>query len=493
MTLQNTDYDWKYYAEPCSTGSLGLKNQQSFWPRGKMLGGCSAINALLYTRGNRRDFDDYWQKVTNSDWSWDSVLPYFKKSERNLFPNVNEKYHGTEGHLKIDQFPSTEFDDYIKLMLQNMFEELSFNTVDDINGEPFIGFGKSFGTVHQGTRQSAAKAFLNPSLIESRKNLHIIKMAHVKKLNIDKQSKRVTGVEFVRLPEQKSIIAKAKKETILSAGAVNTPQILMLSGIGPDDELNSHKIEQVHSLAGVGKNLQDHIMVPYAFSLHKSTAQTPTYEFLAANYMNYIQQRQGMLSNLGSIDYMGFISTVNDTTYPDVQVMNYLIPKANTDIMKMLLTVFNYEDGIIDSIVAANREADTLLVLVVLLNPKSRGTITLRNNNPFESPKIHTNYLHEIDDVKTLVRAMKMMSKLMTTVTFKEHEGELIPLSLQKCDRFSKESDKYWECYVRHLPITVYHASATCKMGFIDDKESVVDARLNVHGIHGLRIADASM
>lgn len=458
-----------------------------------MLGGCSAMNAMLYTRGNRRDFDEHWQTAANSDWSWDSVLPYFKKSENNHHPNINTTNHGTDGLLNIGHYPSTEFDDYIKSMLQNMFEELDFNTVDDINGDSFIGFGRSFGNLHKGTRHSSAKAFLNPSLIGDRKNLHIIKMAHVKKLIIDKQLKQVTGVEFVRLPEQKSIIAKARKEVILSAGAVNTPQILMLSGIGPSDELTSHKIEIVHSLAGIGKNLQDHIMVPYILSMHKSTAQTPTLEYLIANYMSYIRDQSGMFSNLGSVDFMGFFSTLNDTTYPNIQVMNYLIPKAETQTMRILLNAFNYRDEIVESIVAANQEADTLFVFVVLLNPKSHGTISLRSDNPFEHPKIHPNYLYEIDDVKTFVRALEIVSRLTTTKTFQEHEGEILALDLDECNRFPRESNEYWECYVRHMPITVYHPVGTAKMGSFSDKSSVVDAQLNVHGIQRLRIADASM
>lgn len=444
------------------------------------------MNALLYVRGNRRDYDVDWQAAGGVDWSWDSVLPYFKKFESDLSPN--------EASLNIENYPATEFDEYTKSMLRKFFENLNFKHLDDLYGDSFIGFGRSKGTLAHGTRFSSAKAFLRSDLIGKRNNLHVIKMAHVKRIVVDKTSKQVRGVEFIRLPEEKTMLANARKEVILSAGTVNTPQILMLSGIGPTDQLKSHQIELIQSLPGVGRNLQDHLLLPYIFSLHKSTAPTPTYQFLADNFMNYILNRGGMFSNLGSVDYMGFFNTLNDTVYPDVQVMNYLIPKQSTDTVKLLLGLFNYKQHIVDAVVKANLEADTLFLLMILLNPKSHGSITLRSDNPFDSPKIHTNYLKEIDDVNTLVRAVNTIHKLTETTVFKEHEGEIIKFNLDECDRFPSESDAFRECYVRHMSITIYHPCGTAKMGNRnDDDDSVVDAKLNVHGINGLRVADASM
>lgn len=456
------------------------------------MGGSSAINAMLHVRGNRRDFDLHWQQAAGCDWSWDAVLPYFKKSIKSSSTNDNDAI-GTNGPLSIEDYPTTESGEYIKSMLQHLFEDLGFNTLNDLYGDSFIGFGRVKGILSKGTRHSSAKAFLHPSLIENRPNLHIIKMAHVKQLIVDKSSKQVTGVEFVRLPEQKMITVKMRKEVILSAGAVNTPQILMLSGIGPEHHLKSHKIDVIQSLAGVGQNLQDHIVIPQIFSFHKSTAPSASHHGIVNNFLSYLLHKSGLFSNLGSVDYMGFFSTVNDTLYPDVQIMNYLIPKQSTDTMKFLLSLFNYKQNIVDTIVAANLEADTLFAFVVLLSPKSHGKITLTSDDPFNQPKIETNYLQEIDDVQTYVRAMKIINKLPSTETFKQHEGEVVSIGLNECDQFSKGSNEYWECYVRHIPVTVYHPVGTAKMGSKDDIESVVDAQLNVHGINGLRIADASM
>lgn len=459
---------------------MALNNHISFWPRGKTFGGSGAMNAMLYVRPNPKDYL-HWQAAGGAEWSWENCLPYFEKFESNQTP------------LSIESFPTTEFDEYIKSMLQQFVEQLGFKHIDGHYGDSFIGFSRIKGTLHQGTRSSSAKSYLHSNLIGKRNNLHVIKMAHVNRLIIDKTTKQVNGVEFVRLPEQKTIIANVRKEAILSAGTVNTPQILMLSGIGATDQLTANKIDIIQSLTGVGRNLQDHIMIPFIFSVHKTTAQSPTYQLLADNFMSYILHRSGMFSNLGAIDYMGFFNTLNDTQYPDIQVMNYLIPKQSIDTMKLLLSLFNYKQNIVEAVVNANLEADTLFLFVVLLNPKSHGSITLRNNNPFDSPKIQTNYLKEKDDVETLVRAMKIINRLTETKVFKEHDGEIVKMELEECDRFARATDEYWECYVRHMPITVYHPCGTAKMGPKEDEGSVVDPQLKVHGIKGLRVVDASM
>ncbi|XP_031636375.1 alcohol dehydrogenase [acceptor]-like isoform X2 [Contarinia nasturtii] len=485
FTLQNSSYDWQYFTEPCNTGGLALNNHQSFWPRGKTLGGSSAMNAMLYVRGNRRDFDLHWQTAAGADWNWESILKYYTRFES----NNNEANHAS---LNVDNYPRTEFDEYIKSMLQHSYEELGFKHLNNFYGEKFVGFGRAKGILNKSQRVSSAKAYLHSNLVDVRNNLHIIKLAHVNRLIIDEKTKQVTGVEFVRLPEQKTVIANARKEVVLSAGAVNTPKILILSGIGPKAELAKHQIPLIKE-AAVGENLQDHIMVPLIFSVHKSTAVSPTYQMLAENFFNYIFHQNGSLSNMGSVDYMGFISTVNDTLYPDIQVLNYLIPKQSADVLRLILGFFNYKQNIVDSIVTANLEADTFFAYPVLLNPKSHGKITLNSNNPQDPPKIQPNYLSNAEDVDTFVRAVKILEKITTTKTLKEHESEIVTFELENCDGFARGSDEHWECYVRHMPMTVYHPTGTAKMGSNNDGRNVVDAELNVYGIKNLRVADASI
>lgn len=492
MTIQNTTNDWKYYAEPSKIASLSLNNRMAYWPRGKMIGGSSAMNAMLYVRGNQRDFDNYWQKAGGSSWKWSSVLKYFKKSEKNSSPNVDKTYHGVDGLLSVDAYPSTVADDYSKELIGGLFKELGFPTLKDINADAHIGFGYAQGNLLNGRRHSAGSAFLRSSIVEKRSNLHVIKLAHVTRLNVDK-SKKVTGLEFIRTPEMKTIKVNARKEVILSAGAINTPQILMLSGIGPKSILKNEKIPIVKVLEGVGKNLQDHIIVPYIVSFHKSTAPTPSLQMLANEYLQYMLGSSGMFSNLGSTDYLGFFSTTNSDKYPDIEILNFLFRKQTTDTVKMLLNLFNYNENVINSVVAANEEADVLMIFVGLLQPKSKGFITLNGKEPHNAPKIHANYLEEIDDVDTLVRGMKTVHNVSTTKIFKEHEGEIVRVKLNECDKLEYASDDYWSCYVRHLTITLYHPTSTAKMGPTADSEAVVDSELNVHGIQGLRVADASI
>lgn len=492
IPLQNSSHDWSYYTESCSTGGLGLNNQQSFWPRGKMLGGSGAMNAMLYVRGNRRDYDLYWQQAGGADWSWDAISPYFKDPNNNATSDDDIDL-GPGEPLSIEFYSTSEFDINIKSMLRGMFEDLGFEHFNEFYGEQFNGLFRIRNLLKKATRQSSAKAYIPSSLVGARSNLHVLKMAHVHRLIIDKTTKQVNGVEFTRLPEQKKLLAKVRNEVILSAGAINTPQILMLSGIGPTDQLDSHKIERILSLDGVGRHLQDHIMVPLFFSFHKSTAPTITHQTYAENFFNYLLYRKGPFSHLGSVDYMAFFSTLNDPLYPDIQVMNFLVPKGYTNELTLLLKLQNYHQNIIDQIVVANSKADTHFALSVLLNPKSHGRITLRSKNPFDSPKIYPNYLQEDDDVNTLVRSLKKLSKLTESKTFKEHEGEHLQIKLAKCDVFEKNADEYWACYVRHLMITVYHPVGTAKMGPENDSSSVVDAQLNVIGLKGLRVADASM
>lgn len=469
----------------------------SYWPRGKMLGGSSAMNSMLYVRGNERDFND-WRLAGNPTWSWDEVMPFFKKSERNLRSSseINAKFHGFDGLLDIAAFTSNPGDEEIKRLLRDCFAELGFDELDDINADRFLGYVRSQGTVSHGMRNSAAKAFLSRKVVGERKNLHVIKMAHVTKIIIDEMTpKRATGVEFVLQNGSKTkLTATAKKEVILSAGALNSPQLLLLSGIGPAKDLTRFHIPVALDVPGVGKNLQDHIMVPYVVSFHRSTAHVTTLSELSNTYYEYLFKRVGTLSNLGSTDFTVFVSTVDDPKYPDIQLLNFLFDKQATATVNLVLRNFNYNQEIIDSIVAANREAQTLMIFIVLLNPKSRGSIELRSSDPFDAPKIFSNYLQEQADVDTMVRALKMLNRFPTTKTFADHEGDTVRVNVTGCEHLrDKNSNAYWECYARHMSLTLYHPVGTVKMGTQRDTEAVVDATLQVRGVAGLRVVDASI
>lgn len=487
LFMQNSSYDWRYHAEPGEFSGFGL-NGGTFWPRGKVLGGSGAMNAMLYARGTDRDFDE-WKSAGNPSWGWDDVLPYFVKSEKN---NKSSEFHGTDGLLSIENYESSEVDIKMKDFIAESFAELGFAEIDDINSNEFLGFTHAQGTLESGSRHSTAKAFLNREITGQRQNLHVIKFAHVTKVNFD-GLKRVSSVEFVRNEEDVQLSVRVKEEVILSAGAVNTPQILMLSGIGPDEDLKKLGIEAIEALNGVGGNLQDHLITPYILAFHKSSAAAASFAEIASEYFSYLTKRKGIFSNLGSTDLMAFMSTVNDPRYPDVQFLNFMFAKGSAATLHHLLNIFNYKQEIIDSIVSSNNEADVLMIFTVLLNPKSRGTIKLRSADPFDSPKIFANYLQEPEDVQTVSRAMKTLRKMPTTGTFKRHEGEVVRAKLSKCDGFAQESNEYWDCYIRSMSITLYHPVGTAKMGPSSDASAVVDDQLKVKGVVGLRVADASV
>ncbi len=483
LNLQNTTHDWGYFTEKSKEACLGMKSG-CYWPRGKLLGGSSAINAMIYVRGNRRDYD-HWSELGNPTWDWDSVLEYFKKSEDNQVDYIimDEKHHGTGGLLKVDSGYSFLA---MKAILAECFFEMGYKEIYDVNADEYLGLTVAQLSAYKGTRWSSAKAFLLPAM--ERPNLHIVKNAHVTNLEFNKDGS-VKGVKFlVNWMEQSAIV---RKEVVLSAGVINTPQILMQSGIGPKDQLEKLRIKLVKDLP-VGQRLEDHVTIPYFLSFVKSSPIQRATRDIVEMIFQYSLHRRGDLSSIGSFDWMGFVSTVDDPKYPDIQYHVFCAYK-NEPLLETALNLFGYKEEIIDSIVATNKYSETVVFLTTLLNPKSVGKIELRGADPFERPKIYHNYLSEQEDVDTLLRAIRILRNLTNTDMYHVYEGEDIKPKLPACDLLQYDSDAYWECYMRYMSTTLYHATGTAKMGPDSDAEAVVDSQLRVRGVKGLRVADASI
>ncbi|GAB0093749.1 glucose dehydrogenase [Sergentomyia squamirostris] len=487
FSMQHSAYDWDFRAEKSDKASKSIKNG-SFWPRGKMLGGSSSINAMVYIRGNRRDYDQ-WEANGNTGWGWKNVLEYFKKSEGNKDDMIADyggegEFHGRDGPLKVESFSSTS---PLKFVITGAAHELGYELLTDVNGEEHIGYAYMQGTINKGKRCSAAKAFLNPA--KDRPNLHIVKYAHVIDLKIENDV--VTGVR-ININGTKEMIAKAKKEVILSAGAINTPQILMLSGIGPEKHLKKIGVPVVKNLP-VGRNLQDHPVVPMFFKFHKSDAhQVSREELLDAVYM-YLSHGIGFLTNHETVDTTGFVNTKNDSVFPDIQYHHFSYQKQAPELFFVLSTI-SFEKNIIEKVMEENKDQDIIMVMVTLLNPKSRGKIVLRSNEPEHKPKIYAGYLEDQADVETFMRGEKLYyDKFLPTEAFKSTEGDFIRIPIPECDKLTFASDEYWECYTRNLVTTLYHPAGTAKMGPETDKEAVVDPRLKVKGIKNLRVIDCSI
>lgn len=483
--ILNSTYTWNNYVEPNVRASRAFK-WGAYWPTGKTLGGSSAVNSMLYVRGNRRDYDG-WREQGNPGWSYEDVLPYFLKSENNkqewIVDHSHGRFHSRHGPLSVDRYRS---DDPIKSVIMNAAAEIGYRRLIDVNADEHIGFVRAQGTLYNGERCSAARAFLSP--IKKRNNLHVIKNAFVTKLIIDGFT--VKGVRFE--VNHRKMEALAKKEVILSAGTINSPKLLMLSGIGRRDDLEKLKIQVVKDLA-VGDNLQDHCVGIYGMQYNRSLAQSQTPRDLQDSLDMYLRTRSGTLAGIGALDLLGFTNTENRfSPYPNIQY-HFMAQQKRMIGYREILDSMGYRDDFIQQFLMANSQAQTLQVLVTLLNPKSRGSVRLRSKNPHIRPIIDSGYLRAEEDVQTMISGLREFQRLLDTPDFKDHEVQPLRANLPDCAVHEYNSDAYLRCYLSYFTSTIYHPVGTCKMGPASDPDAVVDAQLNVYGLSGLRVIDASI
>lgn len=420
-------------------------------------------------------------------WGWKDMLEYFKKSENNQ--QFTNEYHGQNGPMFVGKH---SIDHPAKKLISKAAFKLGYPTLNDIHNGSNIGFGDAQGTVYKGRRFGTYKAFIHSA--KDRPNLLIAKNAHVIKVIIDDNLK-ATGVE-VKVGDRVLTI-NSKKDVILSAGALKTPQILMLSGIGPKTHLEELKIKLLKDLP-VGQNLQDHMMFLGMFvALREKEAKWAIKDEdprkgIDAIY-DYIMYQKGILSSIGITNYVGFVDTVRKSEFPDVQYHHVFYNRGEPYLLPTLLTATGFQDEIALNILTQNKETSLLQFAPTLLNPKSKGEIKLKNTDPFELPLIYSNYLKEDSDVDTFVRGYKLIQKLIETPVFKKHQPEILDIKIPTCAQFTFLSDNYIKCAIRNLATTVYHYAGTAKMGPNSDSTAVVDPRLKVHGVSGLRVADASI
>lgn len=444
---------------------------------------------MFYVRGFPFDFDR-WADMGNPTWDWEHALQYFKKSEGMKNPefvnNNNGKYHSDKGLLAVDLHSDLIPASYIHINAS--MEKLGVGLIDDINADKYIGYLNGQATATEGRRQSTAKAFLSSAM--DRSNLHIVKHAHVQKIHFNNK-KEATGVEFI-YKGQHTFVANAAKEVILSAGAVSSPQILMLSGIGPENELKKHEIPVQYNNAAVGQNLLDHVLVPLYFGFHRSAPQPmPPKEIFDAIY-NLAMHNTGLLTSIAPANLIAFLDSKNVSNTPDYQMHFLYLPQSSFP-TQTYLGMMNYEQPIAQALLEQNAATDIGVIWLILLRPKSKGFIELKSNEANDHPRIVPNYFDDEDDMATMIRAIRQQVSFMDTDTYRSHEAELIRLPLPNCDHLEFESDAYWACYTRHFSTTLYHPVGTSKMGPDDDHESVVDWRLKVKGVKRLRQIDAGI
>ncbi|GMQ25475.1 choline dehydrogenase [Algoriphagus sp. oki45] len=455
--LHRSEVDWGFWTESQSF----VNNRKLYLPRGKVLGGSSSTNAMAYVRGNRADFDE-WAALGNSGWDYESVLPFFKKSEHN--EDITNRYHGQGGPLNVT-FAKNFQTPFAQAFVESC-TEIGLTKNEDYNGERQEGAGFFQFTIQNGRRHSTAAAFLRPVL--HRKNLQVFTRSAVQKILIQKD--RAVGVEYV---SGKSAVSQvfAKKEVILSAGAFQSPQLLMLSGIGEKEKLKKHGLELKKSLSGVGQNLQDHLFFPISAlsSVQKGFNHELSPFNQLKNLVHYGITHQGVLT-CSPLEAVAFYS-IKPKKPVDFQIHFAPIQLGNDRNSDMYdLNTYPHQDG--------------FTLLPSLLKPKSKGFVGIRSGNAQDAPLIQPNFLSEDEDLKSLVKGAKKALEILDTNAFKPFLSRLV-YSLDP------EDEEGLANHIREWVETIYHPVGTCKMG--QDVDAVVDEKLRVKGIEGLRVADASI
>lgn len=471
--LQKTKYDWRFNAKSkyaCkSNGAKGC-----YFPRGKMIGGSASMNFMFYVRGNKEDYNA-WAALGNTGWDYESVLPYFKKSEGNqnaqLVQAQHGRYHSATGPMKVHTY-SADGTEPLHQILTEAAVERGNKVIDDINQDQELGYVVLQGTSHYGQCQSTAKAFLIPAM--KRKNLHLIKHAFVEKILI--KNNVAYGVEFTYKGEHK-MKAFARKEVIVSAGVISSPQLLMLSGIGPRSILQKHNIP-VRTELPVGENLLDH---PYAllWLTLNPTATLPLLPFT------------GPLNSVGVTKLAAFINTVNGTGSPDFELRYFHFTQNSPD-LPAFMNKLSYTADIKQKMLYENTFHDLLGVASCMLHAKSHGYIKLSSASACDKPIIRPRYFSHPDDMEDMLRAVKLQLSYLDTISYKAVGAEMMNFPLQ-CDRYEFRSDNYYRCYIQYFSSTTFNPVGTSKMGPNTDRTAVVDPRLRVRNIRNLRQIDAGM
>ena len=448
VSLFKSEIDWQYETSP----EPQLDGRTIYWPRGKTLGGSSSTNAQIYLRGARADFDE-WAAAGNTGWSYDEVLPYFRKAECN--ERGENAFHGAAGPLHVSDVrdPNPLSEAFLRSAIS-----LGIPTNSDFNGNELDGVGFCQFTRKNGKRYSSATAYLAP--VRNRRNLDVWTDTHVTRVVFSER--RATSVACIRAGRQLTV--RAEREIILSGGAVNSPVLLMHSGVGPAQLLQDRGIELVQQLEGVGHNLQDHPIVAVRHLTKKPVSLLKAKSL--PNVARYLLLRRGMLCGSG-VDVLAHLRTSADLPAADLQLL--------------LMSVLWFDQGL----TPPTEHGFTLAAAV--LKPKSRGSVTVRSSDPLERPLIQPNYCSDQDghDMRGLLDGIRWLRKIAAAPEFASLAGaEITPGEGVK-------SDQELAAYVRQSAETYFHPVGTCKMGV--DESAVVDPQLRVRGVERLRVVDASV
>lgn len=484
--LQNYDVNWDYRTKPSDQYCLAFKNNQCRFPRGKVMGGSSVLNYMIYTRGNRRDFDS-WAADGNEGWSYKDVFPYFQKLEHSVVPDAYPGYAGKDGPLSVSYIP-------FKSQIAKLFVEAATGTgipYVDYNGPAQIGVSFIQSTTRNGNRDSTNAAYLYP--ISNRTNLHVKKKSQVTKVLIDKDTKQAVGVQFYH--NRKFYTVKARNEVILSAGAIGSPHILLLSGVGPKRHLQEKGIKPITDLP-VGYNFQDHTAAGALTFLVNNTSSLMLERMLSLeHFMDYQLHHQGPLTSIGGCESIAFFDSEhpNDRDgWPDYELLQISGTMAGDPSFERN---FNYKHETFQKLFGEiqRKSLSGFTIFPLILRPRSSGRIYLKSSNPFRYPVIEPNYFSDPYDLEISVKAIRKALEIVEHPAMQQINAHLLPIPMPGCEQLEFNSDEYWRCFTRYATYTIYHHVGTCKMGPKKDPTAVVDHRLRVHGVKGLRVVDASI
>ncbi|XP_026812210.1 glucose dehydrogenase [FAD, quinone]-like [Rhopalosiphum maidis] len=495
-----SDVDWTFITEPEPRLFGGLESGRCLVSRGLMLGGSSSMNAMMYLRGTRRDFDE-WERLGNAGWGFGDVLPYFVKSEnftggsgrRDAVP------HGRDGPLTVGPLVSID-PAYSAVADGNRLLRLA--ELDDMNrfAPPAIGYGPLDFTVRDGLRCSTLKAFLLPA--SERPNLFVAKNARVTRVMVQRTDfpgggnrARAVGVEYVG-PAGRTGRVYVTREVILSAGVIMSPQILMVSGVGPARHLRQHGIHVLSDLP-VGYNYQDHVsFAGLVFSDRKDRSRADIARESADLTRATFDLVSRGVGTLGLTNLVSFVDTA-DKGHADVQVVYLRYPYNSTrntpNKRSRLSNMFGYSDRVATLFDDLNKLSDSVLAIPINVDGRSTGRVVLRSADPLARPKIYTNYLSYDDEIETLLRGIDFVVQLSKTKPMVDAGLKLEPVAYPDCTAHAWGTRDYWVCAIRNVATSFYHPVGTCRMGPTCDQRSVVDTTLNVIGVRGLRVIDSSI
>ena len=452
IPMHMANYDWGYVSEP----EPNLDGRRLHCPRGKGLGGSSAINGLVYVRGHPLDFDR-WESEGALGWSYARVLPYFRRAESRA--EGGDAYRGSEGPLKTRY---GTLDNPLYRAFIEAAREAGYSETSDINGFRQEGFGRMDMTVHRGIRWSAARAYLHPAM--ERPNVSVRMKALATRIRFE--GRRAVGVSYLRGGVEETVAAR--REVILAGGAINTPQLLQLSGIGPAEELRGHGIEIVHHLPGVGANLQDHLEFYFQVASKEPITLFSSTGMLSKGLigLRWLLRKDG-LGATNHFESCGFIRSRAGISYPDIQY--HFLPLAVSYDGKSLASEHGFQAH------------------VGPMRSKSRGWVGLASADPRAKPRLFFNYMSHPDDWTEMRACVRLTREIFAQPAFDRYRGREIQPGAEVV------SDEAIDAFIRDKVESAFHPSCTCKMGSSDDPMAVVDPQTRVIGVDGLRVVDASI